>query len=142
MGGFTSIEIRRRLEPLLADYQRNRQVAEVDQIMAADGRTVRDADETLARLQAGTIRTVVVASDHDFHVLECAKCGVVSRSSDVACAACGGERRRIALLDVLPRLSASHGVKVEFVEGEPARILAKVGGIGGWLRQSKRSAVG
>jgi hypothetical protein len=142
IGGFTPAEIRRRVEPLVADYERKRQVADVEHLMADDGRTVRNTDETLARLQAGTIRTLVVAANHDFPVHECARCGAVSRSSDVACADCGGERRRIALLDVLPRLSAAHGVKVEFVEGEAAQVLAKAGGIGGWLRQAKRSAVG
>lgn len=142
MGGFAPAEIRRRLEPLVADFERKRQVADVDQFMADDSRTVTGADETLARLQAGTIRTLVVAANHEFPVHECARCGVVSRSSEVACADCGGERRRIALLDVLPRLSAAHGVKVEFVRGEPAQVLAKAGGIGGWLRQSKRTAVG
>jgi peptide subunit release factor 1 (eRF1) len=142
MGGFSPTEVLRRLEPLVADYERKRQIAEVDKLMTADGGTVRDSDETLARLQAGTIHTVVVASDHDFHMRECAKCGVVSGSSDPACTVCGGERRRIALLDVLLRLSVEHRVKVEFVEGEAAQTLKKAGGIGGWLRQSKRTAVG
>ena len=99
----------------MADYERKRQLAEVDHVIAADAGTIRDIDETLARLQGGTIRTLVVASDLDFQVRECAKCGIVNRSTDVACAVCGGERRRIALLDVLPRLSTEHGVKVEFV---------------------------
>jgi len=142
MGGFSPTEILRRLEPLVADYARKRQLAEVDHLMTVDSGTIRDVDETLARLQRGTIGTVFVASDHDFHVRECAKCGVVSRSSDVACADCGGERRRISLLDVLPRLSTEYGVKVEFVRGEAAQVLSKAGGIGGWLRQSKKSAVG
>jgi hypothetical protein len=141
MGGFSPTEILRRLEPLVADYERKHQLAEVDHLMTADGGTIRDVDETLARLQRGTIGTVLVASGHDFHVRECAKCGVVGRSSDVACADCGGERRRIPLLDVLLRLSTEYGVKVEFVRGEAAQVLAKAGGIGGWLRQSKRSAV-
>jgi hypothetical protein len=141
-GGFSPTEILERLEPLVADYERKRQLAEVDHVIAADAGTIRDIDETLARLQGGTIRTLVVASDHDFQVRECAKCGIVSRSTDVACAVCGGERRRIALLDVLPRLSTEHGVKVEFVKGEAAQVLGKAGGTGGWLRQSKRSAVG
>jgi peptide subunit release factor 1 (eRF1) len=142
MGGFSPTEILRRLEPLVADYERKRQLAEVHHVMTADSRTIRDVDETLARLQRGTIGTVLLASDHDFHVRECAKCGLVSRASDIACADCGGERRRIPLLDVLPRLSTEYGVKVEFVRGEAAQVLAKAGGIGGWLRQSKKSAAG
>ena len=142
-GGFSQAEIFSRLEPLVADYEQKRQVAEVTEVIAADGRTVRDADETLARLQAGTIRTVFVAPGHDFQARECAKCGRVSRSADVTCADCGGERRRVSLLDVLPRLITDQGVKIEFVKGEAAQVLAKIGGLGGCLRQSKkRTAVG
>jgi hypothetical protein len=61
MGGSSPTEILRRLEPLVADYERKRQLAEVDHLMTADGGTIRDVDETLARLQRGTIGTVLVA---------------------------------------------------------------------------------
>jgi hypothetical protein len=48
----------------------------------------------------------------------------------------------IALLDVLPRFAAEHGTNVEFVSGEAALILARVGGVAGWLRQPRRVAAG
>jgi peptide subunit release factor 1 (eRF1) len=143
-GGFGQAEIFSRLEPLVSDYEQERQLTEVSEILATNGKTVADPDETLARLQAGTIRTIVFAPDHDFHARECTKCGTVSRSVDVTCAACGGERRRISLLDVLPQLAAEQGVKVEFVKGAAAQALARTGGLGGWVRQQSknRTAVG
>jgi hypothetical protein len=141
-GKFSRRGILRRLEPLMADYERKRQIVEVEKLLAADSGFVTDVDETLAQLQNGTLRTIIVAANRDFHLHECTKCGAVNRSSDPVCAACGGPRRTIALLDVLPRIAAEHGTKVEFVSGEAALILARVGGAAGWLRQSKRVATG
>jgi hypothetical protein len=142
LGGFSPKEIKRRIEPLVADHERTSQIAEVEQLLSADGGTVTDADEALARLQKGTLGTLVLAADHHFHVRECTKCGVLNRSSDLLCPACGGERRNLALLDVLPRLAAARGTTVEFVNGAAAEKLAAAGGMGGWLRQSTRNAAG
>lgn len=141
-GNFSPRGILRRLEPRIADYEEKRQVADVEQVLAADSGSITDADETLARLQDGAIRTVLVVADHDFHLRECEQCGNANRSSDLVCADCGGKRRSIALLDLLPRLSAVHGTKVEFVGGKAAQNLAKAGGLAGWLRQTKSTAAG
>jgi hypothetical protein len=142
LGGFSPKEIRRRLEPLVADHERTRQIAEVDQLLSAASGAVTGADEVLSRLQNGTIRTLVVAADHDFHVRECEKCGALNRSSDLLCPDCGGERRTLALLDILPRLAAARGTTVEFVNGAAAEKLVAAGGMGGWLRQATRNAAG
>jgi Bacterial archaeo-eukaryotic release factor family 10 len=141
-GKFSPRGIRRRLEPLMADYEQKWQIAAVEQLLAADRGSVTDVDEALARLQDGTIRNLVVTADHDFQLRECAKCGTVNRFGDPVCASCGGERRNVALLDILPGLAAKLGTKVEFVSGEAAQILARAGGIAGWLRQTKRIAAG
>jgi Bacterial archaeo-eukaryotic release factor family 10 len=142
LGGFSSTEIRQRLEPLVADHERKRQTAEVEQLLSAASGTVTDADEALARLQTGTICTLIVAADHDFHVRECAKCGALTRSSDLVCPDGGGERHNTTLLDILPRIAAARGTTVEFVNGEAGLKLTAAGGMGGWLRQSTRNAVG
>jgi Bacterial archaeo-eukaryotic release factor family 10 len=142
LGKLSPSEIFRRLEPVMADYERKQQIAAVELLLAADYGSVTDVDETLARFQNGAIRVLVVAPDHDFQLRECTKCGAVSRSGDDACAPCGGKRRNIALLEILPGLATEHGTKVEFVTGEAAQILAKAGGIAGWLRQPKRTAAG
>ena len=142
LGGFSPKGIRQRLEPLVAADERKRQIAEVEQLLSADGGTVIDTDEALARLQKGTIRTLVVTADRDFHVRECAKCGALNRASDLQCPDCGGERRNLALSDILPRLAATYGTVVQFVNGEAAEKLAVAGGMGGWVRQPARGAAG
>jgi peptide subunit release factor 1 (eRF1) len=91
-------------------------------------------------LQGGTLRNITVTSGHDFHLRKCTKCGLVSRSSDRGCASCGGERKNIELLDVLPEYAAVHGTHVEFVTDEAGQMLAKVGGAAGWIRQPKKAA--
>jgi hypothetical protein len=141
-GKFSPRGILRRLERLMSDYEQKWQIASVEQLLAADAGSVRDADETLARLQEGAIRNLVVAAAHDFQLRECSKCSTVNRSGDPVCAHCGGERRFVALLDVLPGLAARQGTKVEVVSGEAAQILVRAGGIAGWLRQSKKAAGG
>jgi peptide subunit release factor 1 (eRF1) len=142
LGGFPLKEIRRRLEPLVAEHERTRQIAEVDQLLSAASGTVTAPDEALAKLQKGTIRTLIVAAGHDFLVRECAKCGALTRSSDLLCPDCGGERRNLALFDILPHLAAARGTAVEFVNGAAAEKLVAAGGMGGWLRQSTRKAAG
>lgn len=126
----------------MTDYEQKRQFLDVEQLLATEKGTVAEVDETLARLQDGSIRALVVAVDHDFHLRECESCATVNRSSDLVCTNCGGKRRTIALLDMLPSLAAEHGTKVQFVTGKVAKILAKAGGIAGWLRQPAKSAVG
>jgi hypothetical protein len=135
-------KILRRLEPMVAEYEQKQQILDVEQLLAAGRGTVTEGDETLARLQNGTIRAVVVAADHDFGLRECEKCGTVARSSDLVCASCGGKRQTIALLDILPSLAAKHGTQVEFVNGRAAHILTRAGGIAGWLRQPRKTAAG
>jgi hypothetical protein len=126
----------------VAEHERTRQIAEVDQLLSAASGTVTAPDEALAKLQKGTIRTLIVAAGHDFLVRECAKCGALTRSSDLLCPDCGGERRNLALFDILPHLAAARGTAVEFVNGAAAEKLVAAGGMGGWLRQSTRKAAG
>ncbi len=135
-------KILRRLEPLMVAYEQKRHLLDAQQLLASEKGTVTTVDETIARLQDGSIRTLVVASDHDFNLRECEKCRMVNRSSDLVCTNCGGNRRSVALLDVLPSLAAKHGMKVQFLTGKAAHILVKAGGMAGWLRQPARSAVG
>jgi peptide subunit release factor 1 (eRF1) len=141
-GNFSTRGILRRLEPRITDYERKRQVAHVEQLLSADSGSITDVDETLARLQKGTVRTILVAADQDFHLRECEQCGTATRSSDLVCADCGGKRRSIALLDLLPRLAAAQGTKIEFVRGKAAQNLVRAGGLAGWLRQTKSTTAG
>ena len=102
-----------------------------------------DPDEVLARLQNGTLGNLVIADNLDFHLHQCTQCQLLDRSSDPVCPRCGTARRKVELLEVLPELAAAHSTEVEFVTGEPAQILlAKAGGIAGWVRQKKKAVAG
>lgn len=142
LGKFSPQAILRRLEPLVSKIEQKRQMAVVEQLLGDEGKLVVNPDEVFAQLQDGTIHTVVVASDGNLTLRECVKCGLASRSADPACSGCGGELRNVSLLEILPGLAATHHIKVEFVSGEAAKLLAKAGGIGGWSRQPSLRAAG
>ena len=131
-----------RPEPRIAESERQRQIIVVEHLLAEGDRSVTNPDEILTQLQNGALHTVVVASDLDLRLRECAKCALATRSADPACASCGGELRDAELLEMFPRLATKHHVKVEFVSGGAAQLLAKAGGIGGWSRQPHLRAAG
>jgi hypothetical protein len=139
---FTPRSILRRVEPHVAEFEQKRQLASVEQILVEEGKFESNPDEILARLQRGSIHTLVVASDLDLKLHECTKCGLAARSADPFCTSCGGELRTASLLELLPGLAAVHHTKVQYVSGEAAKLLAKVGGIAGWSRQPNLLATG
>jgi hypothetical protein len=140
LGNFSPRELLQRLEPIIAGYEQERQMAAVTRLLSTDNGAVADPDETLAQLQNGTVRSVVVSRDFDLDLRQCRKCGFASRAADPVCAACTGERRKVALRELLPALLAAHNTEVEIVSGEAARTLERAGGMGGWLRQAKVTA--
>ncbi|HXJ07139.1 MAG TPA: VLRF1 family aeRF1-type release factor [Candidatus Acidoferrum sp.] len=142
IGKFSPRSILRRVEPHVAEFEQRRQLATVKQLLIEEGKFETDLDELLARLQQGGIHTLVVASDLDLKLHECIQCGLAARSADPVCMNCGGELRPASLFELLPSLTATHHTRVEFVSGEAARLLAKVGGIGGWSREHSLMAAG
>jgi Bacterial archaeo-eukaryotic release factor family 10 len=140
LGKSSPRELLRYLVPALEDRERQHQVAEVTRLLSAEHGAVTDFDETLSRLQNGTTHTLFVVQGHDLDLHQCVQCGVVNRSADPVCAACGGQLKRVALRDVLPKLLVAHDVKIEFVSGEAAQMLARAGGMAGWVRQAKATS--
>lgn len=132
----TPAELLTRLEPEVARWKRARELAVVDRMLANPNgsRTVLGMDETLARLQQGLTRGLVVVRGLGGKLRQCSKCGWVDRAADRVCANCGGERKLVALRAVVPELARRYGVPVEVVAGEAARKLRDAGGIGAWLR--------
>jgi hypothetical protein len=137
LGNFSPKELLQRLEPIIAEYEQKLQRAAVTQLLSTDNGTETDLDETLAQLQNGSVRRVVVSRDFDLDLRQCTKCGLASRAADPVCAACAGERQKVTFLEVLPALLVAHNTEAEIVTGEAARMLERTGGIGGWLRQAK-----
>lgn len=137
LGNFSPKELLRRLQPVIDDRQSKQQIAAVTHLLAIDHGAVLDVDETLALLQNGAIRTFVLARDLDLNLHQCRKCGLANRSADTVCATCGGQRHNVALWGTLPGMLSMHDTKLEIVSGEAARMLGRVGGMGGWLRQAR-----
>ena len=142
IGKFSPRSILRRVEPHVAEFEQKRQLATVEQILIEEGKFETNPDEILTRLQQGRLHTLVVASDLNLKLHQCIQCGVAARSADPVCTGCGGKLRTASLFELLPGLAAMHHTRVEFVSGEAARLLAKVGGIRGWSRQLSLTAAG
>ena len=90
-------------------------------------------DETLAALQDGRVREIVIARGLSGRVRQCADCGRADRFADPICSVCGGKRRSRTLRTLLPELVSRHAVDVEIVAGKAAEDLRAAGGIGAWL---------
>ena len=129
-------DLQARLEPEIARWKRETELKLVEKMIGSSNgvRAVIGLDETLAQVQLGGTRQLVVARGLGGKVKQCAKCGWVDRSADRECASCGGERRLVALRAVVPELARKYGVPVEVVAGEAGRKLRESGGIGAWLR--------
>jgi peptide subunit release factor 1 (eRF1) len=129
-------ELQARLEPEITRWKRERELKLVEKMIGSSNgvRAVVGLDETLAQVQLGGTRQLIVARGLGGKVKQCAKCGWVDRAADRECASCGGERRLVALRAVVPELARKYGVPVEVVAGEAGRKLRESGGIGAWLR--------
>jgi hypothetical protein len=140
LGQFSPKDIRRRIEPLIAEYEQKVRLSEARELLAADSGSIVDPDEALDKLQTGTIGTLFVAENHELHLRECAKCLTVSREGGPVCAQCGGQRIHVAMTETLARIALAKGTKLSFVSGEAGEQLVKAGGMAGRLRQHKRTA--
>lgn len=136
LGRLKPAELHARLEPEIERWKRGAELALVERLLGSNNgsRAVVGMDETLAQLQQGGTRELVVARGLGGKLKQCAGCGWADRSADRECATCGGERRVAALRAVVPELARKHGVPVEVVAGEAGRRLRDAGGIGAWLR--------
>jgi hypothetical protein len=140
LANISSQEILKHLEPHFANWEREHQAALVNSITEEARATIRGFDETLAQLQRGRIRTLLLASDVDASVRQCGECGWIDRTADLACAVCGGKRREVNLREMLPDLLRQHNVELEIVSGEAGERLKQIGGMASWSRQPKRAS--
>jgi hypothetical protein len=132
-------DLQQRLAPEITASISRHGEARVDQLLDSDHRSVIGIDETLARLQEGGVGTLVLSTSFDASLRQCVKCGLMSRSADPVCTACGSERQAITLREALPELMLAHRIGIEMVNGQAGKKLNESGGIGGWLRQPKNA---
>jgi len=138
----SSVEISKRLQPLLERWEREYENKLVNEIIASQGsgQSVIGLDETLDRLQRGQVRELVIARGLKGSVERCAKCCWVDRSATPACPVCGSRRETRTLRTLLPELAGEHSVPMEVVAGGAAKVLASRGGIAAWLRTARGRA--
>jgi hypothetical protein len=132
-------DVKNRLEPVLRAWEREYEAAVVDELISArrSQKAVTGIDQTLAQLQKGRVRALVIARGVTATLRECTKCGTVDRSADPTCANCGSERRPRTLRTVIPELASRQGVAVEVVSGGAARRLRAAGDMAAAVRGRK-----
>jgi hypothetical protein len=130
----SAAELHARLEPALERWRRHHEAVRVEALLGqASRQTVVGLDETLAHLQEGRVRELVIARGIGGTVRQCERCGRADRSADRICPTCGGERHAASARMVLPELARRHGVPVEVVAGRAASQLRGAGGVGAWI---------
>lgn len=119
------------LMPAINRWKRTEEAAMVADIMTERNpqRAVLGIDQTLAAIQEGRARLVIVARGIRGRVRQCRQCGWTDRAADPVCPVCGGKRRLVALREVLPALIRRVGVPVDVVAGRAAVKLKTVGGM-------------
>jgi len=134
---FSLAELKDHIAPAIAQWEQAQEEIVVADLLSAESGAVAGIDETLAQLQDGSLRKLVVARKLNARLSQCVVCGLASRSADPRCIACGGPRRHVQILDVLPELAGARKTEIELVSGAAAEKLAAAGGMGGWLRKRK-----
>jgi len=136
LGRISAAELHARLERQIERWKREHELRLVTRMLNVrnGARAVAGMDETLAQLQQGGARELMVARGLGGKVRQCSHCGWTDRAADPRCSYCGGERRPVALRAAIPELARKHGVPVEVVAGEAGRKLREVGGMAAWLR--------
>ncbi len=131
---FSISELKDHIAPAIAQWEQAQQEIVVADLLGAESGAVIGIDETLAQLQDGSVRKLVVAEKLNARLSQCVKCGLASRSADPRCIACGSPRQHVQLLDILPELAAAQKTEIERVSGSAAENLMATGGMAGWLR--------
>jgi hypothetical protein len=132
--GLTDRELEKRLEPIIEEWEHKYQAAIVTEFLFSDRGTVTGIEESLFRLQNGSVRKLLLTRDLDVDLRQCLKCGWTERTGDLLCSACGGEKRTVTLREVLPALAKLHKADIQIVSGDAANIMRKRGEMGARLR--------
>ena len=128
-------KLQARIAPKLDEWMKQFAAHQTARLLEGGSAAVLELDETLAQLQDGRLGSILMVRGLDAALRQCVKCGDVNRSADPSCVKCGGARRAVMLSEILDKLAEEHDTKVEILDPDAAKNLAKAGGIGGWLRQ-------
>lgn len=133
----TPSEIIARAEPLIEQWKRERERADVARVLEQRTRpdVVTGFEATLNALQEGRVRELIAMRDLRGRVRACPSCGWVERGGPAECPQCGHVRPVQSPRAVLPQMAQARGVPVEIVAGTAAEELERSAeGLAGWLR--------
>jgi Bacterial archaeo-eukaryotic release factor family 10 len=140
LGWMPASELEKRLAPEIERQEREREKRLVARLLSDDPGKVLGIERTLAQIQRGRARLVVVTRGLDERLKRCTGCGFASRTGGAACPACAGRRVSVSLRATLGELARQGGAAIEVVGGEPAKRLGAAGGIGAWLKSKTAAA--
>jgi len=135
-------ELLKHLEPHIAAWEHKHEAELIAALMNGEGAVVAGLDETLAQLQRGKVRTLVVARGLNPVLHRCAVCGWTDRSADSICPICRGERRDITFEEMLPELIRRQELQIQVVSNGAADSLNGAEGMGAWLGGPKIISAG
>ena len=135
LGGIPARELAGHVGSAIAHWERGHEAEMVESLLGNGRGTVVGMDETLAQLQKGGIRRLVLAGDMDAKLRRCRRCGLANRAADAVCQRCGGERAITTVREVALELAWKAKAEIEIVSGEAGERLKGAEGIGGWLRR-------
>lgn len=137
--GLTIPELRGTIEPRIAEWQSEYESKLVNRLLTDERKAVAGLGETLAQLQRGRIRRILVARGLNGGLRQCIDCGWTDNSADPACSICGRrERYPVDLRHILPELARNGAAEIQIVSDDAEKELMRAGGIGGWLRDRTR----
>ncbi len=127
--------LQEHVTPEIQRWKRREEAALVNNVIEERKLAVLGIDQTLAAMQEGRARAVLVARGLRGGARQCRQCGWTDRAADPVCPACGGERGLVSLREVFPQLVRRASVPVDVVAGRAAAKLRTVGGMAAWLRE-------
>jgi hypothetical protein len=131
--------LEQRLEPHIEEWERAQESETVTALLDGKRGIVIGIDETLAELQNGRIRVLLLGTDLDPTLRQCTGCGRADRVEGSICLYCGARCQGVSLREILPELAWKHGAEVEIIGEKASARLHEVGGMGGWLRLPKQA---
>jgi len=133
-------DLKKHIEAAISAWEGTHELELVHAAIEEEPGVIAGFDETLAQLQKGRIRKVVLARGLDPILHQCVECGWMDRSADAVCSVCGGKRRTISLWDTLPELAKTQNAEIDVVSNAAAAQLKNAEGMAGWLRPSAAMA--
>lgn len=134
-GSHPMTSLSRMVEGILQGFDVDRKVRKIMELGERGRAIVTGAEETLAMLQRGQLGLLMAEETFNPMLGYCSTCDHANASPMRNCPRCQRPVVQQSLHEILPQLLIRHGCESEFVSGQAADRLHKMGSMGGWLRQ-------